>query len=175
MKRFASACTSAVLVASCQVMPAEPEVVDLQASATRQAAVQLEVSPTAVTLVVGATARLDATAYDLRGRKIAKPAVAWTSLEPAVVTVDPTGRVRAEGAGTGRVVATSGAVADTARVEVVLPAPPPEEPPPAGHENPCAAYPAVRTVAVASATQLVSALADARPGPTCTARSCCPP
>jgi uncharacterized protein YjdB len=77
--------------------------------------VSVTVSPEALTLdALGDTARLAADVQQAKGNA----AVTWTSLDPAVATVDGSGLITAKGTGTVLVTATSSGKADTARIEV---------------------------------------------------------
>lgn len=66
----------------------------------------------------GETAQLDVVVRDQAGSAFSDPQVAWTALDPTVLTVGASGLVTAEANGVGRVVASAGAVADTAVVTV---------------------------------------------------------
>jgi uncharacterized protein YjdB len=67
---------------------------------------------------VNDTFRYAAQALDRRGNVIPGSVFAWTSLDPSVATVDGAGLVTALGAGDARIVAASGARADTALARV---------------------------------------------------------
>ncbi|CAN5389029.1 hypothetical protein BH09GEM1_BH09GEM1_38870 [soil metagenome] len=73
---------------------------------------------TATINAIGFTSKLNATVVDNFGAVVASAAVAWTSLSPAVATVDGTGLVTARGVGSTRIVATSREKTDTATVTV---------------------------------------------------------
>jgi uncharacterized protein YjdB len=93
-------------------------------SGTAQVTVQpptiqrVEVTPASATIEAGASFRLTATVYDSRGNVIPGAAVAWTSGDTRIATVDDTGRVRGERQGTVTITATSGSVSGTARIRV---------------------------------------------------------
>jgi uncharacterized protein YjdB len=72
----------------------------------------------AVLTALGDTVRLSTTATDAFGNTAAPAAVAWTSLDPAIVGVDAAGLVTGLAGGTGRVEARSGTGADTVPVRV---------------------------------------------------------
>ncbi len=75
----------------------------------------VEISPLATTLLwVGDTARLTATVRDLYGRTIPGVAVAWTSGDESVVTVDAAGLVTAAGEGVAPVLAIAEGLAVSA-------------------------------------------------------------
>jgi uncharacterized protein YjdB len=76
------------------------------------------VSPAALALTVGQRAELAASAATATGALVANPGVAWTTGNPAVATVAPSGEVTATGVGGTTIVATIGGVADTALVTV---------------------------------------------------------
>ena len=67
---------------------------------------RLTVSPTAANVATGASLRLSATALNDTGRQLARRAMAWRSLDPAVATVDADGVVTASGPGRTDVVAS---------------------------------------------------------------------
>ena len=91
---------------------------------------------------VGDTARLHAGMYDDYGNPLTGSPVVWTSLDPAVFTIDQTGLVTGTLAvSVGRAVATVGAQADTAYVVVADP-----------DASPCLGYPLPITLAVGQAT-----------------------
>jgi hypothetical protein len=69
-------------------------------------------------LVVGDSLPAIATVVDANGVVIDSAPVVWSSLNPSVATVSSYGEVYGKGAGIGRIVARSGAVADTVVVTV---------------------------------------------------------
>ena len=69
-------------------------------------------------LVVGDSLPAIATVVDVNGVVIDSAPVVWSSLHPSVATVSSYGEVYGKGAGIGRIVARSGAVADTVVVTV---------------------------------------------------------
>lgn len=71
-----------------------------------------------VMTAVGVDTTLAAIVRDSTGHSITGAVVAWSSSDPAVATVTAEGVVRSQGAGAARVVATSGAAADTITVHV---------------------------------------------------------
>lgn len=76
------------------------------------------VLPTTATLAVGETAQLTAVLQDVLGNALVGRTVLWTTLDATVAAVDPTGLVRATGAGTTGIVARSGTAATTVLVTV---------------------------------------------------------
>jgi uncharacterized protein YjdB len=77
-------------------------------------------SPTSFNLTVGSSARIDAVARDASFRVLPGPfALTWSTSNPAVATVDATGRVTATGVGVAAITATSSnGVASSASVTV---------------------------------------------------------
>ena len=73
---------------------------------------------TATLTAIGDTIRLAARVRDQNGATMAGADVAWSSLDPDVATVASTGTIAAVNAGQTRIIAKSGAVADTAMVIV---------------------------------------------------------
>jgi serine/threonine-protein kinase len=103
----------------------------------------VEISPETATLTPGQTARFQPTLLDARGGALAGRTVTWTSTDPAVASVDPTGLVTARRVGTVTIRARSGSQAGTATVTV--------EPEPVAT---VAIDPDARTLDVGDATQL---------------------
>ena len=78
------------------------------------------VSPDSVRLsALGDTARLLAEVFDQVGRPMPGAAVAWSSADSTVATVDSAGLVRAEGSGAATVTASSGSASGSASVSVM--------------------------------------------------------
>ena len=81
--------------------------------------VSVEVDPAAITLAsIGETAQLAATVLDQDGQVIQGLAVAWSSGNPTVATVDASGLVTAAGNGSATITASSGSATGTASVTV---------------------------------------------------------
>ena len=80
----------------------------------------LVVTPAVATVVPGTQLTLTAAAEDANGNAIASPSVTWSSGDVAVATTTGTGTVTAVAAGATTIVATSGTVADTANLTVVV-------------------------------------------------------
>ena len=95
---------------------AEVEVVPARVAA-------LAVAPRRVTLRVGTSARLRATARDAGGGVVARD-VTWQSSDPTVATVGGDGRVTAKAGGSATITVMSEGKSATA--EIAVPAPPPE-------------------------------------------------
>jgi uncharacterized protein YjdB len=76
------------------------------------------VSPAATTLAVGATVQLTATPRDASGTPLAGRVITWTTSAGAVATVNGSGLVQAQGAGTATITATSEGRAGSAQVTV---------------------------------------------------------
>lgn len=84
-------------------------------------ATTLVIEPATATLdAIGATVQLSARVSDQNGDPMNGAVVAWRSLDADVATVDSLGKVTAVAPGATGVVASSGEVADTARIEVRL-------------------------------------------------------
>lgn len=66
----------------------------------------VEVSPPTANLLVAGTVQLSATAKDEAGAVLAGRAATWTTSDPTVATVNPTGRVTGLAAGSATIVAT---------------------------------------------------------------------
>jgi uncharacterized protein YjdB len=83
----------------------------------------VSVTPDAATLTaLGAARQLDASASDAGGTPIPDAVFTWTTRDPAVATVDPSGLVTATGEGAVWIVASTGSGADSAAVTVAVPA-----------------------------------------------------
>jgi hypothetical protein len=78
----------------------------------------IALTPAAVTLAAGATAQLSAVAKDQYGAVVSGVTFTWTSPNPAVATVSPTGLVTGVAAGQVSIKATSGAISGAAAVTV---------------------------------------------------------
>ena len=86
-----------------------------------QEASSVEVSPDSVEFtVLGDTARITATVLDANGSAVAGAAVAWSSADESVATVDALGLVTAVGVGTTTVTASAGDLESIVQIEVVL-------------------------------------------------------
>ncbi|MDE2047192.1 MAG: Ig-like domain-containing protein [Betaproteobacteria bacterium] len=71
------------------------------------------VSPTSLSLSVGANAALSAVVKDTGGNTVASAPVTWQSSNTAVATVDSTGRVTAVAVGSAQVTAMSGSISSS--------------------------------------------------------------
>lgn len=89
----------------------------------------LTVTPSALTLAIGASAALSVEIVDPKG-EVPSDQATWTSDAPGVASVDGSGVVTAHSAGVAGVIAAWRNVADTARVEVSGDGEPPPPPPP---------------------------------------------
>ncbi|PYE50959.1 Ig-like domain-containing protein [Deinococcus yavapaiensis] len=86
-----SACNSFTLPAS-----APDGDTPLMEAAARVSVSRIDITPTSTLLTaVGATATLQATVYDMQGRKVTT-SVKWVSSNPTAVTIDPKGKVTAK-------------------------------------------------------------------------------
>jgi hypothetical protein len=92
---------------------------DSVTATVRQVAISLSVSPDTATFDrLGAAVTPTVTGADARGNPLAASAINWTSQAPGIATVAGTGAITSTGGGATRVIATSGAVADTVHVVV---------------------------------------------------------
>lgn len=118
--------TTALVVAAgngtTQVVVTGDGVSDSVTAAVQQIATTLSITPDTVTF-----GRIDSvltpviTANDARGNPIPASALNWTSLNTNVATVNPTtGAITSKNEPSTRVIATSGSLADTVRIGVVL-------------------------------------------------------
>ncbi len=82
-------------------------------------ATSLTVTPESSVVAVGDSVALAATARNATGQVLSGVAVTWTGLTPAVATVSAAGVVRTVAPGSGLVVASTGGLADTAKVTVI--------------------------------------------------------
>ena len=80
----------------------------------------IDVAPGAVTLLVGASATLDATVTDAEGRAIHDSDIEWSSSAPDVASVSPAGVVTAVSPGATDIVASNGQSAGFAHIVVQL-------------------------------------------------------
>jgi alpha-tubulin suppressor-like RCC1 family protein len=94
-------------------------VIDPCVAAPASCAVTVTITPEVATVVVGVTVQLLATVTDAQGSPIPGRSLTWTSGDPTVVTVDPSGLVTAVAVGTGDVIATSEGASDTAEITVM--------------------------------------------------------
>jgi hypothetical protein len=82
----------------------------------------VQVAPPSATLIVGASLPHTAALFDTRGNVITTPRpLAWSSASTAIATVSATGVVTGVAAGTVRIYAKSGAIADSSTLTVVAP------------------------------------------------------
>jgi uncharacterized protein YjdB len=120
------------------------------------AVASVAVSPSTSTLVVGETVQLKATAKDGAGSVISGTAT-WASSNSSVASVSSSGFVKGLAEGTAKITATISGVTGSATITVNAPvAPPPTTAACSGTYT--------RLVAVSTASQLASALANARAG-----------
>lgn len=85
-------------------------------------ATKLRIDPDHVLALPKTPMALKVAAFDGYGNSIPKPAVEWTSLHPDVVVVDSAGVFVGSKLGTALIVARLSSLADTARVQVGMPA-----------------------------------------------------
>ena len=105
---------------SARVLATGDGVSDSVSVTVRQVATTLSLTPASATLhSVGATLMATITANDARGNPVAPSALGWTSQSTGVATVNTTtGVITAVNEGQSRVIATSGALADTVLITV---------------------------------------------------------
>jgi hypothetical protein len=105
---------------SARVIATGDGVSDSGSVTVRQVATTLSLTPASTTLhSVGATLTPTITANDARGNPVAPSALGWTSQSTGVATVSTTtGVITAIDEGQSRVIATSGALADTVMITV---------------------------------------------------------
>ena len=83
-------------------------------------AVTIDVAPSAVTLLVGASATLDATVTDAEGRAVADSDIEWSSSAPEVASVSGAGAVTAVSPGLASIVASNEQSSGFAHIVVQL-------------------------------------------------------
>jgi alpha-tubulin suppressor-like RCC1 family protein len=88
-------------------------------SSAPPAVASVAVSPESLLVVAGETASFAATVRDSAGNPLADRAVTWTSSDPAVMSIGPTGVALAQAPGLAFVIAAAEGRADTASVVVV--------------------------------------------------------
>jgi uncharacterized protein YjdB len=86
--------------------------------AVTQIVASVAVAPSAVSVTVGATAPLNASAADAKGVAIGGSTFSWTSSNPSIATVDASGAVKGVAVGSATVTATSGEKSASASVTV---------------------------------------------------------
>lgn len=79
------------------------------------------VTPALDTIVRASTVHLTATLLDAGGNTLTGRAITWSSSEPAIATVDGTGLVTGDSAGSATITATSEGKSGSAAIVVVLP------------------------------------------------------
>ena len=84
----------------------------------------VEVSPSSTTVQVGNTVQLTATLRDASGSVLTGRVLTWSSSNTSVATVNSSGRVTGQSAGTATITATSEGQSGTATVTVTEPPPP---------------------------------------------------
>jgi hypothetical protein len=115
--RLAACALLASTVACSDAEPTRPTAPDGSRTAPEVAAMSL--SPGYRTTDIDGSIILDAGLLDAGGRAVSGAPVEWTSVDPALATVDQKGNVQPRQAGVARVAARSGRAADTAVVAVL--------------------------------------------------------
>jgi len=88
----------------------------------RRSVADVAVAPGRVDILVGASSQLSASALDVGGAALADRAIAWTTSDHGVATVNGSGLVTGVGAGTATITASSEGRSGTSVVNVTLPA-----------------------------------------------------
>lgn len=96
----------------------EDQIAQAHVTVTAARAATLSVSPSESALQVGGRIRLNAAAFDARGRPVPGQTVAWQSSDPSVATVSADGVVTAVGAGSASIVARGGGLTGISTVTV---------------------------------------------------------
>ena len=92
--------------------------VDVTAAPPPAPVATVEVSPSSVSVVVGATAQITATTKDANGNTLTGRLVTWASTNPAVASVSSSGLITGVAAGSATVTATSEGISGTVSVTV---------------------------------------------------------
>ncbi|HTK56518.1 MAG TPA: Ig-like domain-containing protein, partial [Gemmatimonadales bacterium] len=79
----------------------------------------VRIDPPSMQLMVGASYPLTVIAYDQAGDEIGPESLSWSTSDPRVVVVSPTGRLTATGPGSATVRAQLGAASDFTAVGVL--------------------------------------------------------
>ena len=109
-----SGVVTAAATGTTRVIASAGTVADTLDLLVRDDVVSLDASPSTITLgSVSDTVRLTATGRNALGGFVASPDVSWASADPAIVQSLGDGRIVALAAGTARIVAASGTLADT--------------------------------------------------------------
>ncbi len=95
----------------------------LPVQVNRGGATSVVVTPAALSVPIGSTASLDASALDFQGTPFASASFAWSSSDPAVAAVGSDGTISGLGLGTATISATHEGVVGTATVVVGTGAP----------------------------------------------------
>lgn len=90
------------------------------ADSTGPGVVEVTVSPSSVSLVVGATQKFVAVAKDADGNTVSGATVTWASSDAGVASVDDSGLATGTGAGTAAITATISGVAGSSAVTVAV-------------------------------------------------------
>jgi uncharacterized protein YjdB len=119
------------------------------ATVTEPSVAAVTVSPSSTSITVGSMVQLTATVRDAAGNTLSGKTIAWSSSNSAVATVDGAGLVRAAGAGSATISATSDGVSGSAAVTVTEPS-----------VASVTVSPSSASVAVGSAVQLTATVKD---------------
>jgi uncharacterized protein YjdB len=128
-----------------------------------QQAARVVVEPGTLSVEVGGTGKLAARVLDANNNPVAGAAVAWSSSNTGVATVDASGTVTGRAVGAATITAASGGRSGTAQVSVVAGSvPPPPAPEPVAS---VAVSPATAELQVGGTTQLTATPRDAAGNP----------
>jgi hypothetical protein len=119
MKYIATVVAACLTLLACQdVNPAAP--VQSNSISVASVAVTLAVAPSSDTLALGDSTALKATLRDASGAVVSGQ-VQWSLTDSSVASITASGVIRGRSAGLAQAVATSGALADSARLIVMAP------------------------------------------------------
>jgi len=105
-------------------LPGAPQVTFTATGFSSLPVASVTVTPESVSVQSDRTTQLSVLLRDADGRLVIRRPITWTSLDPAVATVDTNGLVRGTSPGTTHVVAESEGVSDSAAVTVTVGPPP---------------------------------------------------
>jgi uncharacterized protein YjdB len=84
-------------------------------------AAQVTIAPTSLTVAQGQVSQISGYARDVTGAMMPSSTIVWSSTDPAIADVTPTGRVAGISPGIATIVATAQAVSSSIPVRVTLP------------------------------------------------------
>ena len=116
----------------------------------------ISVNPPTSNLTPGASVQLQAVAFDAEGTQLSGVSFSWSSSGPSIASVDPSGRVTAQGEGSATISASAAGITGTASISV--------QPAGGGGPGPVASIsisPGSATVSVGGGVQLTATARDA--------------